>query len=92
NRCHATPDFWAYIMANGEVYSCSAYLLDNRFKLGNINDQSFRGIWHGFLREKNWRFVREKLDIRECRVNCRMARVNEYLEDLKRGPVGVNFI
>ena len=91
-KCHATPNFWAYIMASGDVYSCSAYLLDERFRLGNIQTQSFNEIWQGALREANWHFVRETIDISECRVNCRMARVNEYLEELKAGPVGVNFI
>ena len=36
-KCLATPSAWAYWMASGDVYSCSAYLLDERFKLGNIN-------------------------------------------------------
>ena len=91
-KCHATPNFWAYIMASGDVYSCSAYLLNERFRLGNVENQSFSEIWQGARREANWHYVREKLDIHECRVNCRMARVNEYLEELTQGPIGVNFI
>lgn len=91
-KCHATPNFWAYIMASGDVYSCSAYLLDERFCLGNIGRQSFREIWQGDKRRANWEFVRNGLDIHECRVNCRMHRVNLYLTDLVNGVPGKNFI
>lgn len=91
-KCQATPNFWAYIMADGSVYSCSAYLLDERFRLGNINEQSFKEIWQGTLREQNWHYVREKLDIHECRVNCRMDKVNRYLTELVQGVPGQNFI
>ncbi len=90
-KCNATPNFWAYIMASGDVYSCSAFLLDDRFRLGNVNQQSFAEIWSGSRREENWRYVRETLDIRECRKNCRMDRANRYLADF--GKVQhVNFI
>lgn len=78
-RCEATPFMWAYIMASGDVYSCSAYLLDERFRLGNIGEHGFREIWEGERRRENWELVRKRLDIRDCRVNCRMQRVNEYL-------------
>ena len=91
-KCQATPYFWAYIMASGDVYSCSAYLLDDRFKLGNINDQSFKDIWQGERRHQNWRLVLEQLDIHECRVNCRMDKSNRYLTDLVNGVPHENFI
>lgn len=83
-KCNATPFFWAYMMASGDVYSCSAYLLDERFRLGNINTETFREIWEGERRQANWKLLREELDIHECRVNCRMARANEYLADFDR--------
>ena len=90
-KCHATPNFWAYIMASGDIYSCSAYLLDERFLLGNIKSEHFADIWQGEKRKKNWDFVRDTLDIRECRLNCRMDKVNRYLDDF--GKVEhVNFI
>ena len=91
-KCHSTPNFWAYIMASGDVYSCSAYLLDERFRLGNLNQQSFREVWEGDERRANWEFVRNQLDISECRLNCRMHKSNEYLWDLAQGVEHGNFI
>lgn len=91
NKCSATPFFWAYIMASGDVYSCSAYLLDPRFHLGNINQENFRSIWTGEKRHANWEFVRKHLDISECRVNCRMDKANRYLDSFGKMP-HANFI
>ncbi|MFL9925207.1 radical SAM protein [Herbaspirillum lusitanum] len=92
-KCNATPFFWAYVMADGEVYGCSAYLLDKKFMYGNINEESFQAIWEGKKREENFRYIRSELDIKQCRVNCRMDEVNRYLFKLKEGLVEhVNFI
>lgn len=92
-RCNATPFVWGYIMASGIVSSCSAYLLDERFELGNINEQSFEAIWTGERRRQNFEFVANKLDISECRKNCRMDEVNRYLNRLiDDRPLHVNFI
>ena len=92
-KCNATPFFWAYIMADGEVYGCSAYLLDKKFMYGNINGHSFKEIWEGEKRKENFYYIRNELDIKQCRVNCRMDEVNRYLFNLREGLVEhVNFI
>ncbi|MBF0218871.1 MAG: radical SAM protein [Gammaproteobacteria bacterium] len=93
SRCRATPMLWAYVMADGRVFSCSAYLLDDRFALGNLQQDSFQALWQGEKRQENWRFVRDKLDIQQCRRNCRMDEVNRYLHRLlEEPPLHVNFI
>ncbi len=90
--CHAVPFFWAYLMANGDVYSCSSFLGDEEFKLGDYNKKSFKEIWEGERRKKHWKFIRTKFNINQCRENCRMDEVNRYLERLNNPPRHVNFI
>lgn len=92
-RCYSVPFLWGYIMADGTVSGCSAYLLDKRFEYGNINEQTFQQIWHGDRRKESWRYVMNSLNIEECRKNCRMDEVNRYLYQLiDNRPPHVNFI
>ena len=91
-KCQSTPMFWAYIMANGDVYGCGAHLLDDKFRYGNINEQSFSEIWEGDKRKANVEYVANQLDISTCRKNCRMEHVNRYLWETKNPKEHVNFI
>lgn len=91
SRCLALP-FWSYIDAGGNVWGCSIYLGDERFLYGNIYEQSFREIWEGEKRLQSLCWVQEKLDVSDCRVNCRMDEINRYLWELKNPPAHVNFI
>jgi radical SAM protein with 4Fe4S-binding SPASM domain len=91
--CNATPFAWAYVMADGALYGCSAYLLDSRFEYGNLMERSFRDIWEGDKRRANFHHVRHELDIAECRRNCRMDEVNRYLDRVQNRSVEhINFI
>ena len=91
-KCYSTPNFWAYLMADGSLYSCSAFLQNDKFSLGNINTQTFQEIWEGEKRKQNSYYVQNDLDISMCRKNCRMDEVNRYLWTLKNPNSHVNFI
>lgn len=90
-RCYALP-FWSYIDAGGNVWGCSAYLSDERFRYGNIYESTFKEIWDGEKRSQSIRWAEEELDTSLCRVNCRMDEINRYLWELKHPPAHVNFV
>jgi GTP 3',8-cyclase len=93
SKCRATPFVWGYVMADGAVYGCSAHLLDDKFMYGNLNDDSFKDIWQSEKRRKNFFYVQNELDLKSCRKNCRMDKVNGYLHQIAEDTVPhVNFI
>jgi cyclic pyranopterin phosphate synthase len=83
--CGATGFMWCYVEADGSVYSCSAYLTDKRFLIGNVNQNSFKEIWEGEGRRTNYELMKT-LDISQCRKSCRMHASNMYLWDLEHAP------
>jgi len=92
NHCHALP-FWGYISSRGDFYTCSVFLNDLRFSVGNISQDTMQEILFGVRRRNSVTYGSEELAIgHECRVNCRMARINEFLELLSSQPQHVNFI
>lgn len=90
--CHSTPFFWGYIAADGKVFGCSAYLGKDEFCYGNIYENTFSQIWEGKKRKQSYNYIQNELDIKNCRVNCRMDEVNRYLWRLKNPQEHDNFI
>lgn len=90
DKCRATPSAWVYSMADGRVFTCSAHLLDERFCIGNLNENTFQEIWEGEKRRENWQMMQE-FDIKKCRLNCRMNSSNKYLHQITH-QAHVNFI
>lgn len=91
-KCNSTPFFWGYIAADGKVFGCSAYLGKEEFCYGSIYDNTFQEIWESDKRKESYEFVRDKLDIKDCRINCRMDEVNRYLFRLTDPQDHDNFI
>jgi radical SAM protein with 4Fe4S-binding SPASM domain len=90
--CNAVPFFWAYIAANHDVYACSAFLQDERFSLGSLAHISLQELWEGEKRKKIFKMMSNGFDLSECRLNCRMSNINEYLWNLRFPRTHVNFI
>ena len=92
HHCYALP-FWGYLSSRGDFYTCSVFLGEERLKAGNIYERSTHDILMGGDRRKAIEFGEKDLNIGEvCRLNCRMARINEFLEYLEKRPEHVNFI
>ncbi len=92
DHCLALP-FWGYLSAGGDFYTCSVFLGDPRFKGGNIHKENMKDIFFGEGRKNAIALGEQALSTsEECRVNCRMARINEFLQTLKHPPQHVNFI
>lgn len=92
DHCYALP-FWGYISSKGDFYTCSVYIGDERFRTGNINDNTMEQIFTGKARKASIEYGEQELDLNhECRLNCRMARINEFLALLEEKPDHINFI
>ncbi|MDD2898954.1 MAG: radical SAM protein [Desulfuromonadaceae bacterium] len=92
SQCSALP-FWGYISSKGDFYTCSVYLNDERFCVGNIKDENMKDILFGKRRRNSVTYGMTDLHVGDtCRTNCRMARINEFLEFLNNRPDHLNFI
>lgn len=90
-RCLALP-FWSYIDVAGDVWACSSHLGDDRFRYGNLLQESFEQLWTGERRRQSLDYVANEMDLKVCRLNCRMDAINHYLWELVHPGSHVNFI
>lgn len=83
--------FHVAIDSNGDVVPCCVFLGVSDMVYGNINTQTFDEIWSGKQRKQ----VLEKLKeskLAECPLECKLANMNCYLQELKHPGAHVNFI
>lgn len=73
--------FAPVIEENGDIFYCSQTRGDEEFKIGNLQENTFREIWEGERRRKVW----EEIDIqRDCQIFCRNHATNDVLDDIDR--------
>ena len=90
-NCLALP-FWAHVDAAGDVWACSAHIGDQRFHIGNMDEEAFDEIFTSPRRRTCIDFASSELNTRDCRMGCRMDRINAYLWELCHPGAHVNFI
>lgn len=81
--CLVTPTLWGYIQSDGVVISCSAHWTNNKFHLGNINQQTFREIWFGPERQRQLTMMKT-FDISVCRRGCQPDKDNRFLASYQK--------
>lgn len=91
DRCLSTGNLWAYLETDWNLYSCSAYVGDERFRLGNLQDQTFDEIWMSDKARSHARWVNEEMDCSVCRKGCRQDPGNRFLWRLKHPEAHDNF-
>ncbi|MDH4028597.1 MAG: hypothetical protein OEU95_07200, partial [Nitrospirota bacterium] len=92
SHCYALP-FYGYLSSGGEFITCKEFIGDERFSAGNIYEKDMAAIFYGKDRRESIEYGREIMEVKnKCRLNCRMARINEFLEVIENEPEHVNFI
>lgn len=84
--------FISFISATGEVWECNVFAGDRRFYTGNLREEGLPEIWNGPRRREVVAFVKNDLDISQCRDLCRMEACNRYLWRLNHPKPHDNFI
>lgn len=89
-RCLGLP-VWGYIGSNGDVWPCLAYIGVEKYKYGNIYENTLYDIVHS---ERKGIIDNEmmNMDVSGCRKACRLEAINKYLYELQQLPEHVNFI
>ncbi|MCA8961893.1 MAG: radical SAM protein [Planctomycetes bacterium] len=90
-HCLGLP-FFAFILSDGNAYTCGPYYGSPDHVYGNVLEQSFEEIWTSDRTAAIQRHAACRLDTGQCMPNCRPDAVNRYLWELAHPPAHVNFI
>lgn len=88
DRCHG-HFLEAVVSADSAVYVCCHTQGQEKFKLGNLREQSFSSIWHSEKAKE----VLSSFDPRvTCPPACRLHSYNVTLESISRPPTHPNYL
>ncbi len=91
SRCRAMP-FLGYVSSDGGMHTCNVLLNDPRYRVGQLGRDSVGELIWGRGRRRALEQSQALELSPACRRNCRLARINEFLEQLSHEPQHVNFI
>ncbi len=88
-RCYSQA-FSTALLANGKFYLCGNLHSEEKYCLGNMNEDEFNDIWTSEKRKK----VIRSINLAKCPVRCRNDPLNKILWDLKKPDPDIhpNFI
>ncbi len=90
-KCIGLP-FITQILANGGVYPCCMFFDDETKSFGNLNQNSFSGIWLGNRKREIMNDIKENIDVEKCMTYCRHHSTNILLWKYFEPPAHINFI
>lgn len=91
DKCNGLS-FMAYMDAKGNVFPCIVFMGEDKYRYGNINEQSFEELWEGEKADKLRNIFRGEFIKKNCRKTCRLDEINKYLYELQHPSNHVNFI
>lgn len=85
-------NFVCVLNADGFVEVCMYRLGEEKFKMGNIYQQSFAEIWEGQQRAAVKAHCCNTIDFSKCTVCCKLHNLNKLLHSMQQDINEVNFI
>ena len=89
--CTALP-FYSEITSRGDVYTCGPHVGEAEFLCGSLKHHSFEEIWKSEQKNRAFKYCATSLDVSKCMPYCRPDEANQFLDELARPPMHVNFI
>lgn len=91
DKCNGLS-FMAYMDAKGNVFPCIVFMGEDKYRYGNINEQSFEELWEGEKANDLRNVFQGEFIKKNCRKTCRLDEINKYLYEFQHPSNHVNFI
>ena len=80
--------FITEVNADGNVHLCCHTKYNEKYRLGNLRENSLVEIWNSERRKQ----VYENIDYKDCAIPCKLSVHNELLESIEGAVVHENFL